>query len=120
MFGIEDFSQKIVDFSNFEVSQLGDALVFGGAIMLIGMCTVFAVLCLLWLFLVLFKLAFHDLPAKRAAKKAAEAASAASDREAEITGADEAEIIAAITAAIEMAESDTSGLKFRVVSFKRV
>ena len=43
MFGIEDFSKAIVDFQNFEVSQLGDALLFGGAILLIGMAAIFAV-----------------------------------------------------------------------------
>ena len=33
---------------------------------------------------------------------------------------DDKEIIAVIAAAIAMAESDNSGMKFRVVSFKRV
>ena len=42
MFGI-DKTLPIVDFSNFDVSQLGDALVFGGSVLLIGMATVFAV-----------------------------------------------------------------------------
>ena len=66
MFGIEDFSKSIVDYSNFDISQLGEAALFGGAILLIGMATIFSVLVVIWLCLVLFKVAFHDLPSKKA------------------------------------------------------
>ena len=69
MFGIDNFNLPIIDFSNFNVEQLLKALVFGGSILLIGMLTVFGVLCILWLFLVLFKLVFHDLPKKRSEKQ---------------------------------------------------
>ena len=120
MFGIFDYSKPIVDFSNFDISQLGDALLFGGAIMLIGMMTIFLILCLLWLCLVLFKVAFHDLPEKRLVKKQMAAALAVTESNEDTSIADEGEIIAVITAAIAMAESENSGLKFRVVSFKRV
>ena len=54
MFGIENYTEKIVDFSNFELSQLLDAFMFGGAMLLIGMAAVFSVLLILWLFLCLF------------------------------------------------------------------
>ena len=38
MFGIEDFYAPIVKLSNeFDISQLGEAFLFGGAILLIGM-----------------------------------------------------------------------------------
>ena len=118
MFGIDDFGKAIVDFSNFEISQLGEALVFGGAILLIGILTIFAVLSILWLCLVLFKVAFHDLPQK---KKAVATESVAPVQEivneSPVSSGDE--IIAAIAAAIAMAESESSGIKFRVVSFKR-
>ena len=69
MFGIENYNEKIVDFANFEFSQLFEALIFGGAMLLLGMAAVFLVLLILWLFLVLFKLVFHDLPNRRKAKK---------------------------------------------------
>ena len=115
-----DFTQVIVDFSNFEVSQLGEAFGFGGLMLLIGMATIFSVLCILWFCLVLFKLAFHDLPEKRknAAPVKKEAPAPAPVVEATPVQ-DGGEIIAAIAAAIAMAESESSGLKFRVVSFRR-
>lgn len=118
MFGIEDFTQKIVDFSNFDISQLGNALAFGGAMLLIGMATVFAVLVLLWVCLVIFKIFFHDIPTKRASKPKSEPVPV---RVAETPAAvsAEGEIVAVIAAAIAMAESESSGMKFRVVSFKR-
>ena len=119
MFGIDDFFAPIIDFSNFQFSQLGDALVFGAAILLIGMVTVFAVLCILWLFLLLFKVCFHDLPKKKKVKK--EILTPVVDNEglSQSTAAEEGELIAVIAAAIAMAESDNSGRKFRVVSFRR-
>lgn len=119
MFGIEDFSQKIVDFQNFEIGQLWDALKFGGSILLIGMLTVFAVLTILWGGLALFKFFFHDLKFKTegAEKKNTVAiAQTATVPEAVI---DDYEIVAVIAAAIAMAESEGSDVKFKVVSFRR-
>ena len=118
MFGIEDFSKPIIDFSNFQFSQIGEALVFGAAILLIGMVTIFAVLCILWLFLILFKFVFHDLAEKRASKRTATLVNV-SDRSNEVSQPDNAEIIAVIAAAIAAAESENSNTKFRVVSFRR-
>ena len=112
-----DFTQKIVDFQNFEFSQLGEALGFGGLMLLIGMATVFAVLLTIWVCLTLFKIGFHDLPEKKAA--AAAAAPAPVIAEEPVTVSDDGEIIAAIAAAIAMAESESSGTKFKVVSFRR-
>ena len=118
MFGIEDFSKKIVDFTNFAPSQLVDALVFGLAIVLIGMLTVFTVLIILWLFLICFKLVFHDLPAKRRLKESSRTAAV---HETEAVEEDKSEeIVAVIAAAIAMAESESSDMKFRVVSFRRI
>ena len=120
MFGIEDFSKAIVDFSNFEFSQLGKALGFGGFMLLVGTATVFSVLCILWLCLTLFKIGFHDLPEKRAKQASAkEEAPAPIVEVAPAPVAQDAEIVAAIAAAIAMAESESSGLKFKVVSFRR-
>lgn len=118
MFGIQDFYKSIVDFSNFDISQLFKAFIFGGAILLIGMLTIFAVLCILWLFLVVFKLVFHDLPKKRAEKKVVVPVEV-SEAFTEVETIDNGELIAVISAAIAMAENDNSGAKFRVVSFKR-
>ena len=82
---------------------------------LIGMATIFAVLCMLWGCLALFKFFFHDLPEKRAKEEVVENATAAVVE----NNASDDEIIAVIAAAIAMAESESDGLKFRVVSFKR-
>ena len=49
MFGITDYTQKIVDYGKFEFSMLTDALGFGGAMLLIGMATIFSVLIIIWL-----------------------------------------------------------------------
>ncbi len=118
MFGIEDFAKSIVNFSDFDISQLGDAFLFGGTMLLIGMVTIFSVLCLLWGCLLLFKICFHDLPAKKAAlvPQVAEAPTAVASTSA---SSSDDEIVAVIAAAIAMAESENSDVKFRVVSFKR-
>ena len=118
MFGITDFSKSIIDYSNFDVSQLGQAAGFGGSMVLIGMATIFAVLCLLWGCLVIFKLVFHDIPEKRKNADKIEVSDELIPAKAETTGSDD-EIIAVIAAAIAMAESESDGIKFRVVSFKR-
>lgn len=115
-----NFSEAIVKFSDFEFSQLGDALVFGGSMLLIGMLAIFAVLCILWLCLTVFKLVFHDLPKKRSAKRKAAPVITTPEHVVDVSSPDEGELVAVIAAAIAMAESDNSGMKFRVVSFKRV
>ena len=119
MFGITDYSKPIVDFSNFDISQLGQAAGFGGAMVLIGMATVFSVLCLLWVCLSLFKIVFHDIPEKRKKKveTVEEVTEAVPAPEAVYSG--DEEIVAVMAAAIAMAESESSGTKFKVVSFKR-
>ena len=117
MFGNIDYNSPIIDFANFEVSDLLTALGFGGMMLLIGMAVVFAVLILLWLCLILFKVFFHDLPEKKA--KAAAAIQATPVQEVVVQETSDTEIIAVIAAANAMAESESSGVKFNVVSFKR-
>lgn len=98
--------------------RFGEVLAFGGEMLLIGMATVFSVLCILWLCLMLFKIVFHDIPEKRAAE-AQKKAAAAEVTEVETAENNDEEIIAVIAAAVAAAESDKNGAKFRVVSFKR-
>ncbi len=119
MFGITDYNQPIVDFSNFDIADLGSAAGFGGAMVLIGMVTIFSVLCLLWGCLILFKIAFHDIPAKRSKAAESEIAEEESIVPATAIVSAEDEIVAVIAAAIAMAESESSDTKFKVVSFKR-
>ena len=116
-----NFSEAIVKFKDFEFSQLVEALGFGGFMLLVGMATVFAVLCTLWICLVLFKIFFHDLPEKRKAKALASKPTEAAPvvEQADASEGLSGEIVAAIAAAIAMAESESSGIKFKVVSFRR-
>ena len=92
---------------------------------------VFAVLALLWGVVAVFKVTLHDIPEKKAAKKAslAKAVQEVAAPEAEtvveaIPEEDEGEIVAAITAAIAaMLQSEEYNGQFesgfRVVSFSR-
>lgn len=100
------------------LSEVGflDTLTFGLQMLLIGMVAVFAVLGLLWFCLYVFRLVFHDLPAKKATEVPAEKSEPA-PVVASVSGDDE--IVAVIAAAIAAAESENAGLKFRVVSFRR-
>ena len=96
-----------------------ETFLFGGQMLLIGLATVFAVLIIIWVTLILFKVFAHDIPSKRKAKPKPISESAPS---VVVTPkvADDAEIIAVISAAIAAAESESApGMKFRVVSFKR-
>ena len=115
MFGIEDFSKPLIDYSNFDPSQLKDVLLFGGSILLIGMATIFAVLCTLWLCLVIFKLVFHDAGKRKEAKKTAKVTSSVAEKNSDEAVVNDGEIVAVIAAAIAMAESENNDLKFRVV-----
>lgn len=116
MFNI-DFNSPIVDLANINASDLISALGFGGAMVFIGMATIFSVLILLWGCLVLFKVFFHDIPEKKA--KATETASVVPVQETVIAQPSDTEIIAVLAAAVAMAESESGGVKFNVVSFKR-
>lgn len=120
MFGITDYSKPIIDYSNFDTSQLGQAAGFGGAMVLIGMMTIFAVLCLLWACLVIFKIVFHDIPEKKKKIAAKNVDLLENVPEVVTTSSQDEEIVAVIAAAIAMAESEESETKFKVVSFKRI
>ena len=92
-------------------------IAYGGIMVLIGMVTIFSVLIIIMLSLFAFKYFFHDLPGKKSAGAQKEAIEPAPVAVAP-SSADE-EIVAAITAAIAMAESESDGIKFRVVSFRK-
>ncbi len=101
-----------------DFSRVGETVGFGARMLLLGLGTVFSVLILLWLCLIVFKIVFHDLPAKRAKAAVAPVAKETAEPVVEEQN-DETEIIAVIAAAIAAAESECAGAKFRVVSFKR-
>ena len=109
---------SISDVNVKDVLSSSDALSYGLQIVLIGMATIFSVLIVIWFALILFKFAFHDLPAKSAKSPKV----VVNEQPAPVfvpTARQDDEIVAVIAAAIAMAESENNGLKFRVVSFKR-
>ena len=93
------------------------AIQFGGMILLIGMVTVFLVLFILWLTLLLFKFVFHDLTITKKSKATPKVIEVAPAKPA--LDPNELEVIAALSAAIAAAESESDGIKFRVVSFRK-
>ena len=106
----EDYTTIII-----ETKGLTDTLLFGLEMVLIGMATVFAVLIILWIALTLFKAFFSGKKDKTEKVAPAPAPVAAPV----VTASADEELVAVIAAAIAMAESESNGVKFRVVSFKR-
>ena len=100
-------------------STYGENLIFGGQVVLIGIATVFAVLGLLWACLTVFKIVFHDMANNKTAKVVPDTAVTEEVAAPVVYNGNDDEIIAAIAAAIAMAESEVGGAKFRVVSFRR-
>ena len=108
----EDYGSQIIKTKGFS-----ETILFGLEIVLIGMLTVFLVLILLWIALILFKIFFHDIPSGKK-KELAKPEPVTAPAPVSVRAADE-EIVAVIAAAIAMAEAESGGIKFRVVSFKR-
>ena len=105
--------------------SFGERVLMGLQVTLFGMAVVFSVLILLWGILEIFRVLFYELPKKKAeaAKPAEPEAPAPAPAEepvmaVEETGTDDAEIVAAITAAISVV-MDKPQTSFRVVSFRR-
>jgi len=106
------------DFYSAPIESLGDKFAFGGVMLLIGMLTVFSVLAILFICLTLFKYAFTRINNAQSKSDAGEPAAVIEQPVAPVSNTEE-EIVAVIAAAIAMAESEATGIKFRVVSFKR-
>ena len=103
---------------NQPIEDFGEKLVYGGQMLLIGLATVFAVLVLLMICLFIFKAVFHDIPkARQNAPVTAKSVEVVEPTH--VVKDNSEEIVAVIAAAIAAAESESSGLKFKVVSFKR-
>lgn len=97
-----------------------DRLSDGGRILLTGMLTVFAVLCIIWFCLYLMRLFFYDLPKKRAAASTDVPEAVAEENIAPApAAADDAALIAVIAAAVA-AYTGESEESFRVVAFRRI
>ena len=107
-------SQNIADI---DTSSIEGKLSMGLQVTVLGMLIVFAVLAVLFLCLLLFRLAFHDLPAKIKQKKSVQPATVDVPTE---TVANDDVIVAVITAAIMASQDETQEARFRVVSFRRI
>ena len=107
-----DYTDSIIQTKGF-LETLG----FGSKMFLIGILTVFAVLGILFVFLTVFK-TFFDKSENRP-KKESKTETVVLETKAPTTNSNDSEIVAVIAAAIAAAESESSGLKFRVVSFRR-
>ncbi len=96
--------------------SLADKFLYGGEILLIGMATIFASLITLLLILLLFKYIFGGFGKEQS--KTGALIQESNPLTVQSSG-DNEEVVAVIAAAIAMAESESNGLKFRVVSFRR-
>lgn len=109
---------NILDFDKAkELPGVAEKLQYGSTILLLGIVTVFSVLAIIWLSLILFKIFLHDIPQK---KKVQELSAPVIPAAPAVQDTDDEEIVAVIAAAIAMAESEGNGIKFRVVSFRKV
>lgn len=98
-----------------EPLPLGEGVLYGLEMLLVGMLIIFAVLALLWGALELSGVLFRKLSGMEKAPAAKEAEVAPAPVAA---AADDTELIAVLTAAIAAMESAPAA-RFRVVSFKR-
>lgn len=90
-----------------------ETLIFGMQMVLLGMLTIFSVLLLIMIALYIFKAAFNkgkEQPNVTVAPTATAPVTVSAIND---------EVVVAIAAAIAMAESESNGLKFKVVSFRR-
>ena len=105
--------------------EFSEAIGYGLQTALLGMAVIFSVLGILWAVLAIFKTIFYKQPKTekkpepvKAEAPAPVAAPAPAPAPAEPAAADDAELVAVITAAIA-AMMDAPQTSFRVVSFKR-
>lgn len=104
----------LLEFSEFSLDKIID----GGIVAIIGLSVVFLVLALIWMLLLCFNLVFNKLSFGN--KKSDEITHDITPPVTVQPTSNDEEIIAVISAAIAMAESEAPGSNFRVVSFKRV
>ncbi len=97
--------------------SIGEKLSYGGQMLLLGIGAVFSVLLIIYLSLLLFKAVFSKASKPKVKVEPTPVMPAPKQTTSATTNE---EIVAVIAAAIAMAESESSGVKFRVVSFRRV
>ena len=109
-----NFALSISDINPSEkIEGFWNRVSFGGTMLLMGMAVVFSVLIVIWGALTLFKIYFAGAEKKPVAETVAPAPVV------QASTTQETEIVAVIAAAIAAAESESDGIKFKVVSFRR-
>ena len=105
-----------------EALSLSQRFLTGSKVLLIGMCTVFAVLSIIWFCLYLIRLLLGRITpsVKKTAAPAPTTTPAPVASVAVAPVSAEGELIAVIAAAIAAAEAESGKTGFRVVSFHRV
>lgn len=102
---------------NEKIEGVLDILSYGSQMVLIGMAAIFAVLIIILVFIKLLQFLLTGTSSEKPSKAKKEIPT-------EIPAVTEnsmnEEIVAVIAAAIAMAESESNGLKFRVVSFRKM
>ena len=93
-----------------------DKLTYGGMMLAICMLTFFSVLIVILVALLIFNCVLNRKSNPKAVTPKAEIVAPVVTA---VSSSAEEEIVAAITAAITMAESESVGVKFRVVSFRK-
>ncbi len=114
---------QIEENPNLAIENKWDAFLQGGAVLLRGLLTVFAVLCIIWFCLFLVRKIIELMSGQaqaQAQKKAPEPAPAPQVVAPVPTVSADSELIAVIAAAISAAEAESGHGGFRVVSFRRV
>lgn len=111
----KDYAQNLFDAGY----NLGEVALFGLMILGIGLATVFSVLCLIWFALIIFEKVFAKQKTNKTKENAPAPAPVAVPTPVAEAESNDDEIVAVIAAAIAMAETESGGLKFRVVSFRR-
>lgn len=113
------FLLKIED-PNVAIENKWDAFVEGGAVLLRGILTVFAVLCIIWACLFLVRKIIELATGQAQASEKAPAPIPVPQAPVPAPVPADGELIAVIAAAIAAAENETGHTGFRVVSFRRV
>lgn len=99
-----------------KIDGVFEIISYGSQMLLIGMATIFAVLIAIFLFIKLLQFILSGSSTEKTAKTKAPVTA---DTPIIAENHQNDEIVAVIAAAIAMAESESGGLKFRVVSFRK-
>ena len=103
---------------NEKIKGIENILSYGSEMLLIGMATIFSVLIIILVSIKLLQVFLSGSSNNKETSKVK--ASVVNDVQPTVPGSLNEEIIAVIAAAIATAESECNGVKFKVVSFRKI